>query len=839
MFSDPFEMVAEIFYYDFDKSAFGTFKRSNTVNTRIVGSQASVEYILADSITGQEVGVESSYHSDYSSFALAGIFLNVEKMKTWASYKYIVDLLSNLLKDNPHNREMFENPDGEFRIGSLKFEELLRQIDYGNRSSSLYEEYIKNLYSRKQNKLMEIEGKISFDHTNISQVQEVCQKQLQEVDSFVQNELGKINRELIEFGNVPGPTLDNLNTNLFNGLLKMYADIEKLLYDILAEYNSGGITVATQMLDRVKALVIQMDVDQDNYRKDVKRLRENLVERTPEHPEIQIDRSIEGLLQRIQDCDEIPWVFPLYKDKAKKYYDRILSREIDNMNREIRNQIGSYFNSYLNNIIRRFEVSYKEKVGELVQQYRNRIIEVKDSSEGPLLNVINPLGMHMLVREFRTHLTSLKDYFKRFEESLRTEITISLNRKMILDKDVDKDNLYQNFIRRLSGDDWFASQISNWYLPYVNDVHNVNEDLSDSMEQFVKILIFYQQMGSKVNLELKPALRKACRSEFDRFMEDRSVLDQLVESIRTDETYYRQAIGNMLDNFNFRLALSLAYTQIKNRIETTSMVRIVGLPEPNPSVEQFLSGLGKVQNIQYHGSNEGILFYSETFGFPLFMLRNIENLRSEFAKNCQASGNNKYHRYTDIVTDYLKPLVIPQSSEDMQMYLHCWEVLYEAIALRVIQYEKKNWAASIANPDRFDVEESITFGRTLEAAIMKLKNTPRLLEMVKDITSDRFANRFNNKDSIAQIWYALYSNYEDVVKFINDQFQDNKPKIPQEYVLQKLLTKYLDRYSRAADKDASEGRNELTGAYQGVVTISSGYKDLVHQTGVKIYPNRD
>ena len=79
-FSDPFEMVSEIFYYDFDHSEFGAQKRSRTVNSSICGSQASVEYLMPDR-SGQDVSVSSTYPSDYSAFSLAGIFLNITKMK--------------------------------------------------------------------------------------------------------------------------------------------------------------------------------------------------------------------------------------------------------------------------------------------------------------------------------------------------------------------------------------------------------------------------------------------------------------------------------------------------------------------------------------------------------------------------------------------------------------------------------------------------------------------------------------------------------------------------------------------------------------------------------------
>jgi hypothetical protein len=173
----------------------------------------------------------------------------------------------------------------------------------------------------------------------------------------------------------------------------------------------------------------------------------------------------------------------------------------------------------------------------------------------------------------------------------------------------------------------------------------------------------------------------------------------------------------------------------------------------------------------------------------------------------------------------------------MQEFLHCWEVLYEAIVLHLIRYENKNWVATIENPERFNVEENITFGKTLDAAVMKLKNNKKLMSVIKDKSSDLFAEKYNQKESIEQIWFALFSNYEDIRKFVSDQFQENKPKIPQEYVLERLLTKYLDKYCRIESiSNMKDGQKNLTTAYKDVMKISSGYQDSVHRNGVKVYP---
>ena len=111
------------------------------------------------------------------------------------------------------------------------------------------------------------------------------------------------------------------------------------------------------------------------------------------------------------------------------------------------------------------------------------------------------------------------------------------------------------------------------------------------------------------------------------------------------------------------------------------------------------------------------------------------------------------------------------------------------------------------------------------------------MSVIKDKSSDLFAEKYNQKDHIEQIWFALFSNYEDIRKFVSDQFQENKPKIPQEYVLERLLTKYLDKYCRIESiSNMKDGQKTLTTAYKDVMKISSGYQDSVHRNGVKVYP---
>ena len=175
------------------------------------------------------------------------------------------------------------------------------------------------------------------------------------------------------------------------------------------------------------------------------------------------------------------------------------------------------------------------------------------------------------------------------------------------------------------------------------------------MQQFVKVLTFTTELALMRDIEIKPMLKGVCRAKFNQWLQDESVLDALNNAVRSDQAKYKNLVGNMLGNFNFRLALSQAYPIIQSRVETTSMVRIVGLPEQNHEVEKFLQELGTVDNFTYHGSPENILFYSETFGYPLLMLKNIGDLRNALTHNIERGDNNKHHRYTDIVTDYLRP----------------------------------------------------------------------------------------------------------------------------------------------------------------------------------------
>ena len=613
------------------------------------------------------------------------------------------------------------------------------------------------------------------------------------------------------------------------------------MYKILADYETGGISVANQMLNQVKSKLGQMDVNYNSYVNETRRAKEKMTDvEMPKHPEIKIDARLFSLLHKIQDCDEIPVFFPGYKTQAKKYYDRILSGEIGGMNREIKRQITEYSNSCLEIVEKRFSVAFQEKVGALFTKLRAGIIELIDSMDVNLSVEPAAPGMNRQIRQYQSILSTLQGYFEQYEVSLRTEIDNNLNRKMVLDDNLDKDNLYTGFLRTLNGDDWFTSQIANHYLPLVNQVHGINSQLTDNMQQFVKVLTFYDRIGTDADIEIKPMLKGVCRAKFNQWLQDESVLDALNNAVRSDQAKYKNLVGNMLGNFNFRLALSQAYPIIQSRVETTSMVRIVGLPEQNHEVEKFLQELGTVDNFTYHGSPENILFYSETFGYPLFMLKNIGDLRNALTHNIERGDNNKHHRYTDIVTDYLRPLVVPQSNQDMINILHSWEVLYEAIVLRVIKFEDKTWRALIKNPERFNIEEDITFGRTLESAINKLNGNSRLLEIIRRIVNNRFAEQFNGEEQISQIFFALYANYEDVVHYVNDQFKDDsKPKIPQEYVLHKLIKKYIGKYSQLKDGiSIEEAQDQLLSAYVEVMKINSGYKDSVHSTGLKIYPEQ-
>ena len=549
-----------------------------------------------------------------------------------------------------------------------------------------------------------------------------------------------------------------------------------------------------------------------------------------------MDSKIEVLLHKIQDCNEIPWFFPGYKRKAKTYYDRILSYEINNMNREIQHQLTEYLTNNLNIIKQNYEILYYEKVAELVQKFMQKILEIIDASDCHIPNIINSLGMNKQIQEYQKNINSFLTYFNHYECSMRNEISRSLNRKIILDEDVNINDLYKKFVENwLKGDDWFVSKIADSYKEYINKVHTV-DNMNNNMQIFVCIMSLYDIISNGIERDIKIDMRDISHSEFNNFMEENNVTNQLLSKLRRDENHCRHSIRQMLENFYVRIALSQTFTNIKTRIEGSSMVRIIGLPEKNDKIENLLRELGNIENIQYHGSKESILFYSETFGYPLFMLKNIGQLKEKFNQNLQQGANNKIYRYTDIVTDYLKPLVLPASEEEMVSLLHCWEVLYEAIVLRIINCQDKNWVADIINPQRFNIEEKITFGRTLETTALTLNNNRRILDTIRTLVNNTFFDKYKNIDSIEQIWFALFDNYRDIDKFINYQYQDNMPKIPQEYAIEKLLDKYLNRYAKFKEISTKEAQDILSKKFDSVLRISSGYSDAMHTNGLKIYP---
>lgn len=839
-FSDPFEMVAEIFYYDFDNSDFGSLKRSRTVNSTICGSQASVVYIQKDNRNNKDIAVESTYPSDYSAFSLAGIFLNLNKMKIWGAYKYICDLLKKLESKKQGSPNLYQNPDGSFSIRWLNLEDMLRKITNGTSNDSLGESYIKRLKQRHQKTLNDLYSKIKFDHYSVGSVQKVCHEIFQEIDRFISDEDGNARSALTTFKSVHGEILAELNNNLEIGIAKLYAEIEELMYSILANIELGGVSTAKAMLELVKAKITQMETSYDNYMNDIRRRKHSVADKkSPEHPEIKIDSSISDLLQRIEDCNEIPLLFPLYKNKAKKFYDRHLSREIDKMNRELMAQVRLYFEECLSLLLERFQVEFDETAGTLIKRFRQLTIELVDSVEVSLANGTQAPGMIQQLNWYQGNLSDLYNHFRGFEISLGAAISQQISRKLVLDDSMEKESQYKNFLAMQGGDQWFTSALSDLYKQHLDLYHPVNMDINDEMQKFVRTLVFYKKITGSSIPNLKEAMKEISRSKFDSFNRSVSVTDQLHAALQNDPAGVKNKVKKMLDNFTIRLALSQSYPNIRARVErTTDNNRLVGLPAPHSEIEDLLKTSGQVSNVNYHGSQESILFYSETFGYPLFMLKNISNLKYALDLNMKESGNNIYHRYSDIVTDYLRPLVIPQNVEDMKSILHSWEILYEAITLRVIEYKDKTWKATLEDPNRHNIRETIELGKTLESATYKLNSNPDLRNLVKHKISDVFALELNNKESIEQIWFALYDNYQGVNEYVGSQFDTNRPITPQEYVLETLLNKYLEKYMQlTGDTDVHNVEVALSQEYRDVIMISSGYKDATHQNGLKVIPN--
>ncbi len=841
-FADPFEMVAEIFYFDFDRSNFGSQKRSQSVNGSITGSTASVKYLWAEG--DQEVAVQNTYSSDYSAFGLAGIFLNISKMKNWATYRYILDITQDMTRDNPVNTQVFQKPDGGFRVDGLGFDSIIRAISYGNQGSSVEDTYKSGLENRRKKLFSSLESMISFDHFSINNVQQACADAFRRIDTFFQNEQSSMNGELEEFMGTPGTSLQNLQANLQSTVFGLYQGLELLLYEILGNLESGGPVNARAMFMAVKNLISQMSTQIDQYKSETNRLKDLLQEDTPDHPEIVIDSHINNLLAQIKDSDEIPIIFPFYKTKAKKYFNQKLEREVSIMNRTIRHQIDEYTNQFKQLLCKRYEILYREKLIKLFDMAKNKVLEFVNADRVEIQKTSYPSLSRQLTC-FDEQVKSLIRHYEGFESDLRIVLTSTINRKMILDDNDKLDEVYQGFVDHLGGIDWFVASAVAKYGNEIKGKHRSNPDLNISLQEFVRVLVFYEEFCLRDGLpEIKHLLKETCRERFDGFMDDDSVLNRLNQLIRSDEKKYLSLIQSMLSNLSFRLGLTQDYPNIEGRVNSTAENnRITGLPEHDERIERHLSSLGRIGQFKYHRSDESILFYSETFGYPLFALKCIESLEYDFNANLKQEGmNTRYHRYTDIVTDYLRPLVIPRKEEVMRRFMEAWELLYESIILRVVSYKNKNWTVNVAHEENAYAEQEYSLGRTLEAAAYMISNSPSLKKAINEQTYNERVTKYNDDNAIEEIYYAIFGNYNQVLGFLQAQFsQQQRPKIPQEFVLEKLLQQYRSKYKIVTDSKLQDNEiaREFAAKYQNRILARSGYSDAIHTQGISIYPSDD
>ena len=202
---------------------------------------------------------------------------------------------------------MSVNTDGTFRIRKLNFDDLMRGISPRQRGKFPDEQLYRWYALAQAGEAGRHPFPDRFDHTSVDRVQSLCQQQLEELDRFIQDEQGHAERELIVHDRISGATLEKLQANLQSQLLEMYQEIEALMYKILADYETGGISVANQMLNQVKSKLGQMDVNYNSYVNETRRAKEKMTDvEMPKHPEIKIDARLFSLLHKIQDCDEIP-----------------------------------------------------------------------------------------------------------------------------------------------------------------------------------------------------------------------------------------------------------------------------------------------------------------------------------------------------------------------------------------------------------------------------------------------------------------------------------------------------------------------------------------------------
>ncbi|MBN1969932.1 MAG: hypothetical protein JW870_11240 [Candidatus Delongbacteria bacterium] len=780
---DAFDMVAEYLFRDFDQTDLGNHKRAAKTNTRLGVSERSESKILTQ-IEG-DGRIEFPFLNCYAAISLGEISLDIRRLKNLGIYKFMSMFYEDLIHEKK-SEKIIEYEKENF-IKNLSYDNLKFTIEIGKEKISV----VKNLITKLDSKIDEFVNalirKIQFNQSNYNYLDKIVTEKTDELNKYFEKLVEDIKVQIENRHNQRGEIFNSIEINYKQVLEERYSKIKNRTFELLSE---RGFNTANDFLNEcVNKIRYLNDNISNKIDSDIE-----IVLKTPEKPEIK-EVYVKDLFERIEDSHKIPVYFFFYRKIAVNVYRSILHEEIRKTDKKLTCSLTNYaeeFKAYVMNWA-------KNRIEGLIESYISTLLE-------NLLKRIdqdsNKESLRSLLSNFKKVCNAYMNQYSGFIDSFSNTVSDSPSRKIVLDEEINFQLDFNEYIERfneksINRDElniydkysWLTQQLDS---PLIRDMQKEFSDDDNSMVKFCKILSTNIQNRNTIINQINKSIEKHVKSNFKEFLQNYNVEDVVTDLI-TNNPEFMKSIEEVLRRAGqFRLPIEQYRPPINNVIDdyTTSICGV-----PNLTNQGFLNRLELNEfEIYQHNSPESIIFIKEGSGFPIFYIRDFDELKLSY-KNETQDDVGLLARHTTKHFYHFYDILPPETSEKFQDLISNLEPAFEAIMLGLIEFK-----IIYFDKQKKRVEDCYFLYNFTKDRIPKKRNVGRSIEEMANIFDQDEDLQYQIKNGIRDInfefsdllkfWEVIYMNRKQIIKNMENLNISEGSVVIEDIIFQRLQRKY-------------------------------------------------
>jgi len=764
--TDPFDMVADYLFLDFDPSSFGQQKRSSRTNAR---HSADMKAIIRSSIENQTIVYPFS--CGYQVFGIGQIRLNISKRKNWAQYKYLNKIFELMKANDLVNNAAIQKQNGDFILQEeLSYKTLLSSLERQDNPVSITNRIESDITEKINNMIQKGTDRLEVNANNINKLTNDLSSIIKSIEKELYHEKENLQSKLESNVTSKGEIIRIFEENQKMVINKVKSRLLNLFYSLLGDFENNGIQTndsfikrCIEALDQIQKKIQESSSRYDGYEDDFSGL-----------DEFTIDNTHELIFKRLEQCKEIPFFMFGFKKQAEDYFEN----KIDSCIGTIRNSSKEYISKNVKLIKENFLTWFRKQYSEVCNRFlQNMVYDLKSFIQ----DEANSDSLAYRLKQYRNNVENYFDYSERYMNSFVSE-EINPKRRLVLDKYVEWDKLYQKYIElNITSSDLAEKTVT--YFSRFNDYNKENLQITDNLQKLSYLL-------TKVNNRLLiESIEHSAEDMFENFLNELSVSKKLSELFNQNVSDTNSSIEDVIKHAIFKLPFEKYNGEINDNLNGSSYKTVINAcPSDDLDIVSMINSVSRPngeETFVNHSSKEHISFFIESGGYPLFYISSLNSIKNEFLKNVSNDPQNIYKRYLTKSFSHIKNLLPPYDTKEIKQYLDDVFPVVKGVVMKEIQYkpamkEDSHSYFYISYIDRQNISKKHQLGQTIEQMV-------ELLTKNYDL-KDEIINLIEKSESfdtvqLLDFYKAINLNLQQIA---DQRITHNNEVDPIEYSLRKL-----------------------------------------------------